>query len=180
MKKIISFCRRIVLHFRKRRCFNLLNGKLAGSTRFEKKRKLLNSIGHEIGEGTKIVGPIFLTATLKTGKNCWIGANFKATGNGMVIIGDSCDVAPEVSISTGSHLIGDHCRRAGTGINENVTIGNGCWVCQRVLLARGAVVPDGCVVAAGAVVLDGDFPQDSLIGGVPAKTIKLYEGDGRG
>ena len=65
MPSPIAFCRRALLQ-----C--------------ERKRKLLNAIGHESGEGTKIVGPVFLTATLETGKDCWIGADFKATGNGVI------------------------------------------------------------------------------------------------
>ena len=181
MPTSIAFCHRALLHFRRKKAIRLINGKLAGTTHFEKKRKLLNAIGHEIGEGTKIVGPIFLTATLKTGKDCWIGADFKATGNGVVEMGDRCDIAPEVSIATGGHEIGTHERRAGKGLNENITIGNGCWIGQRVLLAHGAKIPDGCVIAAGAVVIGHkDFEPDTLIGGVPAKTIKHYEDGERG
>lgn len=181
MPNLIAFCHRVALHFRRKRCYRLINGKLAGTNRFEKKRKLLNSIGHDIGEGTKIVGPIFLTATLKIGKDCWIGAHFKATGNGIVEISDRCDIAPEVTLATGGHEVGTHERRAGQGLIENIKIGDGCWICQRALLAHGAEIPDGCVVAAGAVVIGNkNFEPDTLIGGVPAKTIKHYEDGERG
>ena len=65
MPSPIAFCRRALLHF-------------------ERKRKLSNTIRHEVGEVTKIVGPVLLTATLNTGKDCWIGTDFKATANGVV------------------------------------------------------------------------------------------------
>ena len=65
MPTSIAFYRRALLHF-------------------ERKRKLSSTIGHEVDEVTKIVGPVFLTATLKTGKDCWIGADFNAKGNGVI------------------------------------------------------------------------------------------------
>ena len=55
----------------------LVNKIYVGVKAFEKKRKLLNAIGYEIGEGTKIVGPIECTGKLKIGKNCWIGKNLR-------------------------------------------------------------------------------------------------------
>ena len=84
------------------------------SKHFEAKRRLLNStVGFEIGEGTRIVAPIECTGTLKTGKACWIGKNLKVNGNGSVVIGDNCDIGPEVTFQTGGHEIGDASRRAG-------------------------------------------------------------------
>ena len=64
----------------------LVNKRYCGAKDFEKKRKLLNAIGYEIGEGTKIVGPIECYGKLKIGENCWIGKNFKVNGNGAVEI----------------------------------------------------------------------------------------------
>lgn len=92
-----------MLGIKRRRVIFLVNRIYVGPGHFEKKRKLLNSIGFEIGENTKVVGPIECTGTLKTGKNCWIGKNLKINGNGTVIIGDNCDIAPEVTFMTGGH-----------------------------------------------------------------------------
>ena len=66
----------------------------------------MRKLGHEIGEGTKIVGPIYCTGKIIIGKDCWIGKNLIINGNGSVRIGDNCDVAPEVSFQTGGHEIG--------------------------------------------------------------------------
>ena len=93
----------------------LVNHVFAGSKPryFGIKRRLLNSIGFEIGAGTRVVGPIECTGRLKVGKDCWIGKNLKVNGNGSVVIGDNCDIAPEVTFQTGGHKIGDPSRRAG-------------------------------------------------------------------
>lgn len=39
----------------------------------------------------------FCTGTLCIGANCWIGRNLTVHGNGSVIIGDNCDIAPDVT-----------------------------------------------------------------------------------
>lgn len=51
----------------------LVNHVFAGTRFFRCKRRMLRSIGYEIGENTKIVGPIFNTGTLRIGADCWIG-----------------------------------------------------------------------------------------------------------
>lgn len=155
-------------------CIFLVNHIYSHSTKarsFEKKRKLLNAIGYQIGDGTKIVGPIYCTAQLKIGKNCWIGKNFTVNGNGSVQIGDNCDVAPDVAFQTGGHLIGSLERRAGTGINHNIKVGNGVWLGARSTIVNTVNIGNSCVVAACACVVK-DVPNNCLVGGVPAKIIK--------
>ena len=108
---------------------------------------------------------------LKTGKDVWLGANFTLHGLGHVQIGDCCDIAPDVTCLTGSHEIGDHSRRAGTGIIREVRIGNGCWIGAGSTIVGGAEIGDGCVVAACTCVVKS-APADTLIGGVPGKVIR--------
>ena len=74
----------------------LVNKVFSGTSikHFERKRRLLNSIGHKIGSGTKIVGPIECTGKLIVGTNCWIGKNLRVNGNGTVILGDNCEPVP--------------------------------------------------------------------------------------
>lgn len=91
----------------------MVNHFLTGTKFFALKRKLLCSIGYEIGENTKIVGPIMNTGHISVGRNCWVGRNLTVHGNGSVIIGDNCDIAPDVMFLTGEHRIGDAARRAG-------------------------------------------------------------------
>ena len=159
---------------RRRIGFFLVNRVFAGTRKsfFGIKRKLLRFAGFNIGKGTKIVGPIICTGNVQIGKNCWIGKNFTINGNGMVIIGDNVDIAPDVTFNTGGHEIGNSERRAGQGHNYSQTIGNGCWICARSTFVNELNIGDGCVVAAGAVVTKS-FESNQLVGGVPAKTIKL-------
>lgn len=141
----------------------------AGTRCFGRKRRLLRSIGHEIGEGTKIVGPLFCTGKLKIGADCWIGRDLAVYGNGTVTIGDRCDIAPGVAFLTGGHAIGGPDRRAGKGKTFPVTVGDGVWIGARATVM--ADVAQGSVIAACACV-SSPIPADTLAGGVPAKPIR--------
>ena len=154
----------------------LVNGPLAGTRpwTFEAKRWLLNVMGYKIGAGTRVVGPIECTANLTIGCDCWVGKNLRINGNGRVVIGDRCDIAPEVTFQTGSHTIGTAFRRAGEGVSHTQTVGNGVWIGARATILGNTVISDGSVVAACACVV-GDVPANMLVGGVPAKTIRRID-----
>ena len=170
----MNILKKIRIKFYKRIGIAFLNRFLAGTSCFKYKRHLLRCAGMKIGKNTKIVGPIFITANVTIGDNCWIGAFFKATGNGNVIIGNCVDIAPEVTISTGSHEIGNYSRRAGNGMNLDIKIEDGCWICSRACLSNGVTIRNGTVVAAGAVVVK-TFEENCLLAGVPASPKKKYQ-----
>lgn len=138
---------------------------------YEKKRRLLNSIGYDIGEGTRIVGPIFCTGRLTVGKNSFIGRNLTVHGNGSVVIGDGCDLGPDVTFLTGGHKIGDATRRAGEGLILTQSVGDGSWIGARSTVVNNTSIGRGCVVAACACVTR-DVPDNTLVGGVPAREIR--------
>ena len=143
---------------------------------FEKKRKLLNAIGYSIGEGSKIVGPVFCSGKLIVGNNTWIGRNLVIHGNGTVKIGDNCDLAPDVVFLTGGHEIGSAERRAGEGYIKDIEVGNGCWLGARSTVLGGVQIEDGSVVAACACVVK-TVSANTLVGGVPAKEIRKLSDD---
>ena len=163
--KLNSLKKRIVIY--------IVNRILNVTRFFGVKRKLLCSIGYEIGKNTKIVGPIYITGTFRTGENCWIGCNFTIHGNGSVIIGDNCDIAPDVTFLTGGHQIGSHLRRAGKGESYCIEVGSGVWIGARSTILLNTNIGDGCVIAACACV-SKDVPADTLAAGVPAKVMKEF------
>ena len=159
-------CRHFALFF--------INHFFCGNHFWRIKRVLMRFSGATIGQGTKIVGPIYYSCDLTIGEKCWIGIGFTAHGNGTVKIGNLCDIAPNVMMLTGSHEIGTHEHRAGKGTAMPILIGNGCWIGARATILGNVSIGDGCVVGSCATVTKS-FEEDSLILGTPATCKKVLE-----
>ena len=149
----------------------LVNRALAGTRWFGLKRRLLNALGHSLGAGTRVVGPVHCTGRLVAGQNCWIGRDLTIHGNGTVRLGDRCDLAPEVRFFTGSHAIGGEDRRAGAGKTVTIEIGDGCWIGGGSSFLNEIRVGRGCVIGACACVVK-DIPENTLAAGVPARVLR--------
>jgi len=59
------------------------------------------------------------------------------------------------------------------GVNRRgIKVGDNCWIGAKVTLLDGAEVGNGCIIAAGSVVKAGQYADNAIYGGVPAKFIK--------
>ena len=83
------------------------------------------------------------------------------------IIGQYFSAHPENHIFTNSKSLIRHQGVTRTGI----MIGENCWIGSKVTILDGVTIGDNCVIAAGAVV-NSSFPDNVVIGGVPAVTLK--------
>jgi acetyltransferase-like isoleucine patch superfamily enzyme len=119
--------------FKKRVAFFLINELFYGvkPNCWTIKRNLLNWAGFNIGEGTKVVGPLTVYGDLEIGKNTWIGTGFKIHGNGIVKSGSNCDIAPDVTFLTGSHELGDAGRRAGAGRKFQIIVNDSTFSLEK-------------------------------------------------
>ena len=52
--------------------------------------------------------------------------------------------------------------------------GNRVWLGANVTVLQGVTIGDNAIVAAGSVVTN-DVPANAIVGGVPAKMIKMIE-----
>lgn len=110
---------------------------------------------------------------INIGKNVGIGDFAHIGGAGGVTIGDDTIAGAYLSIHPENHVFSDTkelIRNQGV-TRKGIEIGKNCWIGAKVTILDGAKVGDGCVIAAGAVV-NGEFPDDVVIGGVPAKILK--------
>src|SRR5690606_483602 len=110
---------------------------------------------------------------LKMGNHSAVGdfTHFGAPGG--IEIGNDVIMGSYVSFHSENHNFSDTTkliREQGVS-HKGITIGNNVWVGAKVTFLDGCKVGSNSVVAAGAVV-NGIFPENSVIGGVPAKILK--------
>lgn len=109
------------------------------------------------------------------GNNVGLGSHgHYGSGLGGLEIGDDTIIGNYVSFHPENHIFSDlNVPIRLQGVNgKGIKIGKNCWIGAKATFLDGTILGDGCVVAAGAVV-KGEFPSYSVIGGVPAKIIKM-------
>lgn len=130
------------------------------------------SVGHETSiectGSIKQIGKGF-----KVGNNVGLGEKCHYGCAGGIEIGDNTIVGIYVTMHSENHTFSDiHTPIREQGVNhKGIRVGRDCWIGAKATILDGAVIGNGCVVAAGAVVT-GEFPDNCIIGGVPAKIIK--------
>lgn len=106
-----------------------------------------------------------------------VGDEFLANYNVTILdiaevrMGDNVWIGPDALICTVNHPLDPAGRRKHLGIAKPITIGNDVWIGGKATILPGVTIGNNVVVAAGAVVTK-DVPDNTLVGGVPAKVIK--------
>lgn len=143
------------------------------------KKKAFAACGENVslGRGCEFVG----IGNMHIGRNVSIGMNntFYST-RAEIIIGDHVMTGPGVTMVTGNHRIdvigrymdeiGDAEKRAED--DEDIVLKGDNWLGADCVILKGVTIGEGAVVSAGAVVTK-DVPPYSIVGGVPAKVIKM-------
>lgn len=117
---------------------------------------------------TEIIGP----ATI--GSGCRIGLRNMICSN--TTIGDNVLIGPYTRLISDTHAIGNAGKRAGANSWPPIVIGDGTWIGAGATVLGGVTIGKGCIVAAGAVVTK-DVPDNTIVGGVPAKVLRELPDD---
>lgn len=133
--------------------------------------------GGHVPESLSVMTPVQIDfpKQIKFGKNVFINHSFTAMSIGGIEIGDQVQIGPHVTIVTDNHDLDDRyilkCK--------TVCIGNNVWIGADVTIMPGVTVGDNAVIAGGAVVVK-DVPANAVVGGNPAKIIKMLENRKKG
>lgn len=148
-----------------------------------------------------IITPIILLSVKQHGSNITLGNNLHLhdvrniiLGNNIsigsraciicsrakVIINDNVMFGPQVTLITGGHrtdIIGRHMisisdSEKNKDDDKDIVFHGDNWVGANVTILRGVNIGVGAVIAAGSVVTK-DVPDYAIVGGVPAKVIKM-------
>lgn len=150
---------------------------LPGSPFRSMRCRLWRLIGYEVSlDANVMAGSSLRYGDISIGSCTFVGEGTLITG-GAVSIGDNCDIAPRCVLHAGSHSIGSPTRRAGASYAGSISIGTGTWVGTASTILAGAEIGCGVIVAAGSVVTKGVYPDNVLLGGVPARVIRRFDCD---
>lgn len=117
-----------------------------------------------------IYNSTIIIGDVEIGRDTWIGPNCAIDGSGGLIIGEFCSISSGVQIVT--HDTVKWALSGGKQPYERapIQIGSYCFIGTYAVITKGVSIGNHCLVAASAVVTC-DFPDYSIIGGVPAKLI---------
>lgn len=110
-------------------------------------------------------------------ENVIIGYNFSCLVADKVNIGRNTILASNVLITTENHGMNPEIEipyYEQQLIVGPVSIGEGCWIGEKVIILPNVKIGKKCIIAAGSIVTK-DIPDYSIAVGVPAKVIKKYD-----
>ena len=103
------------------------------------------------------------------GKNVFVNMGCKFQDQGGIFIGDEALIGHNVVLATLNHAKSPGDR--ASMIPAPIHIGKNVWIGANATILPGGTIGDGAIVAAGAVVA-GDVPENTIVGGVPARVIR--------
>lgn len=107
-------------------------------------------------------------------RNCHIGAIDSITIGNDVLMGSNILITDHSHGETSKALLEMHPSLRPLSSKGPVVIGDRVWIGDNVVILPGVTLGEGCVVGAGAVVTKS-FSAYSMIGGNPAKLIRVIE-----
>lgn len=153
------------------RTLSLIPGMNAATTIEAVREKLGEIIGTRIDETTTIFAPFHtnLGRFIKLGKHVFINHACSFLDMGGITLEDHVLLGPRVNLVTESHPL-DPATRRGM-LCKPILIKRNAWIGAGATILPGVIIGENSVVAAGAVV-NKDVPDNTIVGGVPAKFIK--------
>jgi acetyltransferase-like isoleucine patch superfamily enzyme len=133
--------------------------------------RLSEIIGRQIDHSTIIFAPFYTNfgRFIQIGKNVFINHACSFLDMGGITIEDEVLIGPKVNLITENHPLNPADRKSL--ISKPILIKRNAWIGANATILPGVTIGENAVVAAGAVVAR-DVPDNSIVGGVPAKLIK--------
>jgi carbonic anhydrase/acetyltransferase-like protein (isoleucine patch superfamily) len=129
-----------------------------------------------VAESASVIGKV----TLAANATVWFGVTLRGD-NERITIGENSNVQDGATMHTdmGYPLtLGKNVSIGHQAMLHGCTVGDGSLIGIQAVILNGAKIGKGCLVGAGALVTEGkEFPDHSLIVGMPAKAIRTLTQD---
>lgn len=109
-------------------------------------------------------------AILDIGDGVFINRNTIITAKKSIVIGKGVTIGPNTCIYDHDHDVSNR----GQFNCDDIIIEEDVWCGANVTILKGVHIGRGSIIAAGAVVTKS-FPAYSVIGGIPAKVIRILK-----
>ena len=136
-------------------------------------RELLSELfGYEVPLSLRVFPPFYTDygKNINIGEEVFINACCHFQDHGGVTIGDGCQIGHNVVFATLNHELEPEKRK--TTRPAPIVLGKNVWIGSNATILQGVTIGDNAVVAAGTVVTK-DVPPNTVVGGVPAKFLKI-------
>jgi acetyltransferase-like isoleucine patch superfamily enzyme len=157
------------------RCMKLVAEMNTGYHTETEVRAFLRQItGSDIDETLRIFTPFHINYGNKTtfGRDCFVnfGCTFLALGS--ITIEDDVFIGPHCVLATEYHPEDPETRHSL--LTKPIVIKKNAWIGANATILAGVTIGENAIVAAGAVV-GKDVPDNAIVGGVPAKVIRMIK-----
>lgn len=157
------------------RCLDkLYDYNMSRPTEKEKRKRLLQELFAEIGEGCYIEPPFhasFGGRHVYLGKHVYANFNLTLVDDTYIYVGDYTMFGPNVVVATAGHPILPQLREKEYQYNFPVRIGRNCWIGAGAILVPGVTIGDDVVIGAGSVVTK-DIPDRVVAVGNPCRVLR--------
>lgn len=128
-------------------------------------------IGKKVDDTFFIIPPFYsdFGENITIGKNVFVNHACTFMDRGGITIEDNVLIGPKVNLITTNHPINPAERRAT--ISQPIVLKKGAWIGVGATILPGVTIGENSIVAAGSVV-SKDVPDNTIVGGIPAKIIK--------
>lgn len=141
----------------------------------EELRKIMEQLtGKEIDDTFRLFPPFYTDfgKNIIIGKDVFINSGCHFQDQGGIIIGDGSLIGHNVVLATINHDLDPKNNRKNH--YAPITVGNHVWIGSNATVLAGVTIGDWAVIGAGAVVTQ-NVPPLTVVGGVPARTIKTID-----
>lgn len=142
----------------------------------------LRRAGAYVGYRSAFYGRIRLHGFRPKGSDLYLGDRVRISPrmsidlSGPVRFEDDVCIGHDVMVLTADHQVGPPTRRCEKILPRPVTIRRGAWIGARATILPGVTIGEGSIVAAGSTVFR-DVPANSLVGGSPARVIRMLDAE---
>ncbi len=152
------------------------SGRIHVTTEFDGPVRVTGRLSITMNEHCRLGRDVFFDTcggVITLGEHVRINTGCVLVSYSSIVIGNDCLIGEYVSIRDANHGIeGDGPIRLQAHTSAPIVIGNNVWISRGSVILKGVTIGDGAVVAANSVV-NRDVPSLAIVGGIPARVLKM-------